>query len=102
MQLFLIIISLILALGVVLLLWQKSCKKQKLSGKLKAQIRQKEERKKKILALLEKKKKISNDDVRKHLKVAKRTATKYCNELEKDGKIRQIGKTGRSVFYKII
>ncbi|MEA3272560.1 MAG: winged helix-turn-helix transcriptional regulator [Patescibacteria group bacterium] len=83
------------------MLWRQ-IKRRRISAKLEAQIQRKEERKKKILEFLEKKKKISNEHARKHLGVARRTATKYCEELEKEGKIKQVGKTGRSVFYEVV
>jgi hypothetical protein len=30
------------------------------------------------------------------------TATRYLSQLEKEGKIKQVGKTGKSVFYSKI
>lgn len=53
----------------------------------------------KIMELLTKKGKITNDDVQKLLRVSDATATRYLSELEKQGKISQTGKTGRSVTY---
>lgn len=60
----------------------------------------KEKRKREILRLLQKKKKISNDDVEKTLGVSDASATNYLEELERAGKIRQVGKTGRYVYYE--
>src|SRR3989338_9230572 len=67
--------------------------------------REKEENLKKILALFgnpDNSSKISNDDVQKLLGVSDATATRYLEELEREGKIRQIGSTGRSVTYKLL
>lgn len=61
--------------------------------------KRKEENKKKILELLAIKEKITNDDVQELLAVSDATAFRYLEELENKGKIKQVGKTGRSVFY---
>ena len=61
----------------------------------------KKEGKKKILKLLKDKTSISNNDVEKLLGVSDATATNYLQELENEGKIVQIGKTGRSVSYSL-
>lgn len=42
---------------------------------------------------------ISNDDVQKLLGVSDATAERYLDELEDEGKLKQVGKTGQSVFY---
>ncbi len=43
---------------------------------------------------------IANKDVEKLLGVADATATRYLDELEKKGLLRQVGDTGRGVFYE--
>ena len=53
----------------------------------------------KILAEIEKHGKITNDQVEKLLHVSDATATRYLSELEKEGKIKQVGKTGKAVTY---
>lgn len=53
----------------------------------------------KILQLLTKQSKIANDEVEKLLRVSDATATRYLDILEKEGKIKQIGKTGKGVYY---
>ena len=53
----------------------------------------------KILELLDAKKKITNDEVEKLLHVSDATATRYLSELEKQGKVKQVGKTGKAVVY---
>lgn len=58
-----------------------------------------EEKKEKILDLFKDKNKITNNDVEELLGVSDASATNYLQELEDEGKIRQVGKTGRSVYY---
>jgi len=53
----------------------------------------------KVMTLFLKKQKITNDEVEKFLHVSDATATRYLSQLEKEGKIKQNGKTGKSVFY---
>lgn len=67
----------------------------------KKQTEAKEKRKGEVLELMSKKDNITNNDVEKLLDVSDATATNYLQELEDDGKIEQIGKEGRSVFYKL-
>ena len=64
------------------------------------------ERKKKklerILILLEKQGKITNNDVEKLLHVSDATATRYLDELERQNKTTQVGKTGKYTYYQKI
>ena len=59
----------------------------------------KEENKEKVLTLFQTKGEIANNDVEKLLGVSDATATRYLDELEEEGKITQIGKTGKAVRY---
>ena len=56
----------------------------------------------KIMTLFLKNSKITNDEVEKFLHVSDATATRYLSQLEKEGKIKQIGKTGKGVSYSKI
>ena len=59
-------------------------------------------REKKLLKIMEqfaKQTEITNDEVEKLLHVSDATATRYLSELEKRGKLKQVGATGRSVSY---
>ncbi len=56
----------------------------------------------KIMVMFLKKSKITNDEVEKFLHVSDATATRYLTILEKENKIKQSGKTGKSVFYSKI
>ena len=53
----------------------------------------------KIMGLFLKKTHITNDEVEKLLHVSDATATRYLSQLEKQGKIKQSGKTGKGVTY---
>lgn len=53
----------------------------------------------KIMELLNKKETITNDEVEKLLHVSDATATRYLSALEKQGKIKQSGTTGKGVTY---
>ena len=56
----------------------------------------------KVMSLFLKHSKITNDEVEKFLHVSDATATRYLSELEKEGKIKQNGKTGHMVSYSRI
>ena len=53
----------------------------------------------KIMAELEKRGKITNDEVEKLLRCSDATATRYLEELIKQGKIKKVGATGSGVHY---
>ena len=55
-----------------------------------------------ILTMFAKQKNITNDEVEKLLHVSDATATRYLSILEKEGKIKQNGKTGHMVSYSKI
>ena len=56
----------------------------------------------KITAMFLKKTEVTNDEVEKLLHVSDATATRYLSILEKEGKIKQVGKTGKEVSYSKI
>ncbi|MEK7227324.1 MAG: winged helix-turn-helix transcriptional regulator [Patescibacteria group bacterium] len=56
----------------------------------------------KIMEMFLKQVSITNDNVEKFLHVSNATATRYLERLEKEGKIRQTGKTGAGVSYSRI
>ena len=64
------------------------------------QAKEKEEKRKKILEYFVGHRRAANDDIEQLLNVSDATATRYLEELEKEGKIRQVGKTGRHVYYE--
>jgi len=62
------------------------------------QSKNKENNKRKILESLNSK--FANADVESLLSVSDATATRYLDELEKEDKIKQVGKTGKHVHYE--
>ena len=56
----------------------------------------------KIMFTLNTKNKITNDEVEKLLHVSDATATRYLSALEKENRIKQVGKTGTGVVYSKI
>ena len=52
-----------------------------------------------VMTLFLRKSKITNDEVEKFLHVSDATAERYLNILEKENKIKQVGKTGKAVSY---
>ena len=44
---------------------------------------------------------ISNSEIRKALGVSSRTAVRYLDELEKEGKVEQVGKIGHAVTCRL-
>ncbi len=54
----------------------------------------------KVMSLFAKRTSITNDEVEKLLHVSDATATRYLSILEKENKIKQMGKTGKSVMYE--
>ena len=53
----------------------------------------------KIMGIFLKQRTVTNDEVEKLLHVSDATATRYLEQLEKEGKIKQEGKTGKGVSY---
>ncbi|MFH1968095.1 MAG: hypothetical protein ABIJ84_01775 [bacterium] len=52
-----------------------------------------------IMEMVSVKGKISSSDIVSDLDISHTSAMRYLDELEKEGGIRQVGKTGRNVFY---
>lgn len=65
------------------------------------QTAKKNERKAKILELLTAKGELSNSDIRDALGISRTSAVRYLDELEKEGKITQIGPAGHTVVYRL-
>jgi len=61
----------------------------------------KEARKQEILKELEKRGKIKTNEVADLFEASRTTAFRYLEELEKEGKIEQVGAFGRNVEYKL-
>lgn len=65
------------------------------------QTAQKNERKAKILELLTARGELSNSDIRDALGISGTSVVRYTDELEKEGKIIQVGSTGHNVIYRL-
>lgn len=65
------------------------------------QAREKMENLQKVLEMFDAQNRVTNDNVQKALDVSDATATNYLEELEEEGKIRQVGTTGRGVYYEL-
>ena len=57
--------------------------------------------KERALAFLQEKKEVSNEEIREHLGVSRRTVVRYLDALEQEGKVEQIGDIGRGVIYRV-
>lgn len=90
---YILILAAAFALG-----WFLSSRKHR--GVFNIQTENKGNNKRRILELLDAKRSITNDEIEKHLAVSDATATRYLEELEKEGKVKQVGRTGRHVYYE--
>lgn len=93
-----IFILILIILILVLIIFRK--KQEKETVYQNTQQKEKEKNKKKILQELQNKQKITNNDIEKMLNISDATATRYLDDLEKQGKIKQVGKTGKHVYYE--
>lgn len=73
-----------------------------LLAKAREKIRERQSRsKEKIIASLREKGKLSNKEIRKIVRKSRWTVQRYLNQLEREGRARQVGKTGKEVFYEL-
>ncbi len=102
-QLFIFIIGVVIGVVVVWVLVKRppGASEDKENFKEK-QKREKEQGKQKVLQSIEMQKSITNDAVQNLLGVSDATATRYLDELEKEGKIKQVGAMGGYVYYEKI
>ncbi len=77
------------------------CELHGVAAHVEKQQNEKQSRKEKILQILKGKGSVRNNDIEKALGVTDTTATNYLQELEREGKIEQIGERGRFVSYRI-
>lgn len=69
-------------------------------GLIERQAQEKEENKQRILGILETQSPLTNNHVEQLLDISDATATRYLEELEKEGLVRQVGGTGSGVYYE--
>jgi hypothetical protein len=79
----------------------KTSRLEQMSNLIARQSQEKQEHLQKALALARSQEKITNNDIEKLLGVSDATAERYLDELEKQGRIRQIGAKGGYVYYKV-
>jgi predicted HTH transcriptional regulator len=73
---------------------------QKLLIKARAKIQERKRKKlDKIMTLFEAKPQITNKNIQKLLRISSATAVRYLDILERENRIKQVGNTGKSVFY---
>lgn len=44
---------------------------------------------------------LANADIREALQISERSVVRYMDELEKEGRVEQVGNTGRGVIYRL-
>jgi predicted HTH transcriptional regulator len=101
-----LIFIIVLITGIILgVIWGSWKKRKKLGGQnnlISGQVKTKIENKEKILEFLKSNEKITNDQAQELLSISDATAERYLDELEKEDKIKQIGKTGNAVYYQLV
>lgn len=78
----------------------KGARKKRKKGLIEQQARKKQEHKKRIRDALQIKSALTNNHLEQLVGISDATATRYGDELEKEGYVRQVGKTGRHVYYQ--
>lgn len=99
-------ILLILLILAILVIWYLLATRTKTRAR---QTQKKQENKEKVFALFQTQamdstgspQGVTNNDIEKLLGVSDATATRYLSELEKEGRVEQIGTTGRGVEYRL-
>lgn len=89
----------------VFFIWRKNRGKGKELEKLKEinerEAREREEKLAKVLDYFSGRERVSNNDIENLLGISDATAERYLQELEKRGKIRQVGEAGKYVYYQL-
>jgi len=97
-----IIAVVILVVGFVLLVSKRA--RQEAAGICEVALGQtakKNANKERVLTLLRERGELSNAEIREALGVVRRSVIRYMTELEKEGKVEQVGEIGRSVIYRL-
>jgi predicted HTH transcriptional regulator len=81
--------------------WRKNGRKGKgLKEMNEEQAREKKENVKKVLDYFSGRERVSNNDIENLLGISDATAERYLQELEKQGRIKQVGEAGKYVYYQ--
>lgn len=97
------IILIIIGIAIIVILLTRKTREQVVgicSSALDQTVR-KNGNKEKIGALFKERGSLSNADIREALGVSDRSVIRYMDELEREGKVEQARKTGRSVTYRL-
>lgn len=97
-----IILAIVVILLVVLLMHKRS--REKAVGICASALDQtvrKNANKEKALEFIKVRDQASNEEIREHLGVSRRSAVRYLDALEREGKVEQIGDIGRGVIYRL-
>jgi len=99
-----LIIALIVGFGFGWFLKPKTTEKvvEKDVGFISESVEKKEENLAKARAYIRGKEKITNDELQKALGVSDATIVRYLNDLESEGLIKQVGKTGKYTYYEVL
>lgn len=98
-----VVIVILVVVGIIWAVREDSREeKDKMPELVERQAKEKVEHKQKILEFAQGREKIANNDVEKLLGVSNATAERYLNELEKEGKLKQVGVIGQGVYYEKI
>lgn len=87
--------------GAIVFVILRTQKKASIAVYSQKQQSEKQSRKGKILQIIREKGSVTNNDIETILGVSDASATNYLSELEREGKIEQIGERGRFVSYKL-
>lgn len=99
-KLILIFISGLTVGGMIIWLIFKLWARDKKMGLIEKQKQEKERNKEAILGILETQTPLTNNHIEQLLGISDATATRYLEELEKEGVVRQVGNTGSGVYYE--
>ena len=103
MQTFLIFILGIVVGMVVVWVWMWVKSRQRKESLIERQRREKEEDKAAILGIMaETQPQMTVAQADMYLSIPESTATRYFDELEREGKVRQVGTTGQAVYYELV
>ncbi len=95
-------IILIAVIIVLFLLWMGAKRRgQGITNFTQEQAETKLKNKQKILDLFAVNPELTNEEIREALKISARSVVNYMDELEKEGKVTQAGRTGRGVVYRL-
>ena len=71
-------------------------------GFISESVEEKQKNLEKARAYIKGKTKITNDELQKELDVSDATIVRYLDDLESEGLIKQVGKTGKYTYYEVL